>query len=190
MLSDCFAPDELRRGRDLIAKKAVLLSSTSDTLVRALVKDARLVIQSEDIASSRASAACNCNQGRKGHLCKHLAAVVLTLEERGFDFVSNKQELCVVEAEARPVPKKFERPKKERPEKIRLPAFSYPSDVEDARTFFRDNGFDLAHPLAIDDLLNAKKLLMRVFHPDKGGTHEETVELNRHFAAVRAYLQS
>lgn len=190
MLSDRFTPDELRRGRELIAN--VRFSSASDTLIRALVKDARVSLQSEHIESPTAAASCSCTQGRKGHLCKHLAAAVLSAEDRGLDFVTNKTEIEVNAAEVtpRPTPKKFERPKKEKPAKIRPPAFAYPAEVEEARAFFKANGFDFSHPLELEDLMNAKKLLMRVFHPDKGGSHDETVELNRNFEAIRSYLQS
>jgi len=190
MLSHCFTPDELRRGRELIDN--VRFSSTSDTLIRALVKDARVSLQSEDIESRLAAAACSCTQGRKGNLCKHLAAAVLAGEDRALDFLINKTEITVAQAELakRPTPKKFERPKREKPLRVRAPAFDYPADVEEARAFFKGNGFDLSHPLELEDLMNAKKLLMRVFHPDKGGTHEETVELNRNFETIRTYLQN
>src|SRR3569623_540833 len=121
MLSDCFTPDELRRGRELSA--AVRFSSASNTLIRALVKDARVSLQSEDIESPRAAASCSCTQGRKGHLCKHLAAAVLAGVDRALDFLIKKTEVTVAEATiaARPMPKRYERPKREKPAKVRPP---------------------------------------------------------------------
>jgi hypothetical protein len=69
-------------------------------------------------------------------------------------------------------------------------AFAYPDNVEQARAYFEQNGLPLNHPLEMADLLNAKKLLSRVFHPDKGGTHEESITLFEHFETIRSYLNS
>ena len=52
-------------------------------------------------------------------------------------------------------------------------------DVKDALKYFELNGFPLELPINDEDLSAAKRVLSRVFHPDKGGSQEEVVELNR-----------
>lgn len=55
---------------------------------------------------------------------------------------------------------------------------TFPEDVEAALKYFEVNGFDLRTTLTSDDVSNARKILARIFHPDKGGSHDEIVELN------------
>jgi len=69
-----------------------------------------------------------------------------------------------------------------------VPQASRPEQVCGACAYFADNGFALDESLDIDVLRNAKKRLSRVFHPDKGGTHEEILELNRNFEILSAYI--
>ena len=68
--------------------------------------------------------------------------------------------------------------------KLAPPPAALSEDVEEALKFFSQNGFEFEHPVAIETLRNAKKILSRIFHPDKGGTHEEMLEMNRHFDAL------
>lgn len=53
----------------------------------------------------------------------------------------------------------------------------FPLDVEKSLAFFSQNGFDLTKSLTQENINVAKKKLARIFHPDKGGTHEEILEL-------------
>ena len=68
--------------------------------------------------------------------------------------------------------------------KSAAPVAPLADDVEEALKFFALNGFTFEYPVAIDVLRNAKKILSRIFHPDKGGTHDEMLEMNRHFDAL------
>lgn len=63
------------------------------------------------------------------------------------------------------------------------PQYSWPysSEVEAALKFFSENGFPLDVPVDEAVLRKAKTILSRVFHPDKGGSHEEILTLNRNF---------
>jgi hypothetical protein len=66
--------------------------------------------------------------------------------------------------------------------------FTYPAPVQESLDYFSANGFPL-DDLNMTALLNARKLLSRVFHPDKGGTHDEILELNSHFNVLESYLE-
>ncbi len=73
------------------------------------------------------------------------------------------------------------------PAKSRL---TLPAEVEAACTYFSLNGFPM-DPGPSEDIANeAKKKLSRVFHPDKGGSHEEIVELNRNWELIVDYLRA
>ena len=61
---------------------------------------------------------------------------------------------------------------------------TFAEGVEEALKFFAQNGFKFEYPVAPEALRNAKKILSRVFHPDKGGTHDEMLEMNRHYDAL------
>lgn len=74
--------------------------------------------------------------------------------------------------------------------KLRTPAFAYPKLIEKARQYFQSNGYEMKQPLELNELIEAKKHLSRVFHPDKGGSHEEILELNRNFQIISDYLKS
>ena len=50
-----------------------------------------------------------------------------------------------------------------------------------ALKYFSENGFPLGYPADQDELIKAKRILSNVFHPDKGGAHEEMLELIRNF---------
>ncbi len=63
----------------------------------------------------------------------------------------------------------------------------YPEAVQAALVYFEVNGFKLDPP-ELTQLLLAKRQLSRVFHPDRGGTHEEALQLSECFNIVRDYL--
>ncbi len=66
---------------------------------------------------------------------------------------------------------------------------SYPVAVEAACAYFEQNGFPM-NPPSNDIFLQAKRKLSRLFHPDKGGTHDEFVELNHHCEALQLYFKN
>jgi uncharacterized Zn finger protein len=55
-----------------------------------------------------------------------------------------------------------------------------PEAVQESLKYFELNGFPLTLPVDESELSNAKRILSRVFHPDKGGTQDEILELLRH----------
>ncbi len=74
---------------------------------------------------------------------------------------------------------KSDRAAREQRESIKTSAFSLnlPEDVKAAFAYFEVNGFALTLPVDEITLNNAKRVLSRVFHPDKGGSHAEMIEL-------------
>lgn len=64
----------------------------------------------------------------------------------------------------------------------------YPSEVEESLVFFTQNGFSMESLPSAAVLQLAKKHLSRVFHPDKGGSHEEAIVLNQHFEILNRYI--
>lgn len=212
-LADFFMPEDRKRGEDLFDDAAVSIASSSDTQARAYVKDSgapRVSFAAEDIASTNIQADCTCSKAKKGRLCKHMWATLLELEADGADFLASKSQIekaaaqtesaASLAAKARQAEYKQQRKdqNKARNKKIRSDrkqakssaAFTYPDAVEAARAYFSANGFELSHPLEIEALDSARRILARVFHPDKGGSHKEILMLNENHDVIAAYLGS
>ena len=77
-----------------------------------------------------------------------------------------------------------------KPSKFAPPTPDVPEDVAEALKYFEDNGFPLEVPFSKDAVANARKILARVFHPDKGGTHEETLALNQNYDILVEFQKS
>lgn len=67
---------------------------------------------------------------------------------------------------------------------------SYPIPVEKALKYFSENGFELREQMNRAAITAAKKQLARVFHPDLGGSHEESLELNRQAEVLIKFAKS
>jgi uncharacterized Zn finger protein len=65
---------------------------------------------------------------------------------------------------------------------------SAPSEVQESLQYFATNGFEMSVPYEAEAVQHAKKTLSRVFHPDKGGTHAEILELNRNADVLLEFL--
>lgn len=208
ILADAFRPEERRKGQVLLHKNLVVISSASDTDVRAFVKSStacKVSLRAEEVAGSSLTADCSCPMARKGQLCKHVWAVLLQLESRDDDFLQGKLQVHPPPAnstvQSAPLADARREQQKERQKEWRQkfkqekkrgesPArFSYPEPVQEALDYFKQNGFEF-DSLDLEQVTNAKKLLSRVFHPDKGGTHEEALILSENFQILRDYLKS
>lgn len=55
----------------------------------------------------------------------------------------------------------------------------YPPEIEQALHYFSQNGFVFEEELTSESVSTARKKLARIFHPDRGGSHDEILELNR-----------
>ena len=207
-LADFFMPEDRKRGEDLFNNDVISISSASDTQALAYVRASgapRVSFDADDIASSSFQADCTCPVSRKGKFCKHIWATLLKLEENGADFLASK--LLVKKAATKPESaaslaakarqaeykqqrrdqnracnKKNRRDKKEASSTV-LPIYSH--DVEAARAYFFVNGFEFSHPPLAEELASARKILTRVFHPDRGGSHTEMLELNRNYDLLK-----
>ena len=210
-LADFFMPEDRKRGDDLFAKELVSIASASDTQVRAFIKASgapRVSFTAADITSPGFQADCTCPSAKKGRLCKHIWATLLKLDAKGSDFLASKiaiekgsaQMASPVNLAAKVRQAEYKQQRSEqnkarnkdrrrgKKQSAAAAAFSYPDEVEAARAYFATNGFELTHPLALEPLDAARKLLARVFHPDKGGTHSEILTLNENYDIIAAYL--
>ncbi len=210
-LSPFFGSQERSKGSELLRKDMVVISSASDTHVRAFVKGssaAKVSLTADEVDAPVFSSNCSCPQSRKGSLCRHVWAVLLKLQDKEADFLNGKAEIAepgaqISAAEVARVAKQQEYKEqqrlknKERNKQIkqqkknseRGPALTYPAPVQDSLDYFSANGFTFTE-LELPALQNARKLLARVFHPDKGGTHEEVLELNAHYETLEDYIKS
>jgi hypothetical protein len=209
-LSSFFGSQERTKGADLARKDLIVISSASDTDVRAFVKGSspgRVTLTADSVAAPTLSTACTCPQSRNGSLCKHIWGVLLKLEETGADFLEGKVEIAAPSTVISPTEQNRQAKQEEyrneqkqrlkaRNKEIRLqkklkehgPRFAYPARVQESLAFFAAHDFALTD-LDMASLINARKLLSRVFHPDKGGTHQEILQLNAHFKILEDYLR-
>jgi hypothetical protein len=178
---------------------------------------AKVVLKTPDIGSESLSASCSCSSGMKGQACKHVWAVLLATEERYPDFLGAKRSLEKIEgaveaktirpeseyqASAKLRAKEYRKEQAER-QKARVKQLkqerkgreslaergAFPEAVEAALAYFDANGFPMPAGPADEVLAEAKKRLSRVFHPDRGGSHEEIVELNRNCEVLLRFMR-
>ncbi len=206
-LTHFFRPEERRRGEDLFGKGLVVISSASDCDVRGFIKGSsacRVSLSADHVSSRAIRGDCSCTTARKGVLCKHIWSVLLKLEHN--DFVATKTVIekvsvatparaTATERQSTYKKQNYERQKSRAKEMRQQKKFAeckhaptYPQAVEQARAFFKCNGFALEN-MDFSELANAKKILLRVFHPDKGGSHDEVIILNRNFDVLRGYIE-
>lgn len=63
-------------------------------------------------------------------------------------------------------------------------AVAIPDDAKPALAYFEANGFSFTLPIDEVALSSAKRVLSRVFHPDKGGSQDEMLELLKNAAIL------
>ncbi|MEO0335082.1 MAG: SWIM zinc finger family protein, partial [Pseudomonadota bacterium] len=189
----------------------VSLAGSSDTQAQAYIRfkgNHRVSLNSEDITSTEIKASCTCAKGRKGRLCQHVWATILQLDSTESDFLAYKTEVFA----AGPAPEsaasqdakrrqeaykqKVKEQNKARRNKIKQEKrqskstgeVHYPEDVEAALRYFLENGFELSQMPTREALDDARKSLAKVFHPDRGGTHEEALVLNQNFEVLAQFF--
>lgn len=180
---------------------------------------ARVNFSTEDIASADFTAECNCPVAKKSRFCKHIWATLLSVEEKYPDFLLGKSGINKVEASATPSANESAKPsyqeaanlrastyRKEQYQKQKTrakdqkrerkglgkeaaPQNDYPPEVQAALAYFTDNGFEMPEGPSKDIMTEAKRKLSRFFHPDKGGSHDESVELNKHCEIILAFIR-
>ena len=85
---------------------------------------------------------------------------------------------------------RFDRGGRESERETSIAARAYPAPIESALAYFVGNGFPMPDGPAEDLLSEAKRKLSRVFHPDKGGSHAEIVELNENCEVLTQFLEN
>jgi hypothetical protein len=211
-LSVFFKSDARSAGLRMLAQEKVFISSSSDLAVHAFVRSsppAKVELSIEEIESSAISARCNCAQAKRGLLCKHIWATILLAETKAPDFIDGKTTVDLLAQESTPrdlAAKARELESKERAREYRktqqsrqkqrkqeakpkVSRESHSPEVEAALAYFAVNGFPMADGISEEVLGQGKRQLSRVFHTDRGGTHEEMVELNSHADTLYRHLR-
>jgi hypothetical protein len=210
--SHFFKPEVRSSGLKELRKESVVISTASDTQIQAYARGTssfKITLTSSSIDSDTFTAKCTCPTAKRGNFCKHIWAALLATETRHPDFFESKRSIEIADGEAAepsPMKAKQDAYRKEQYQKQKTRAKEVrqqkkkdlspksqpqlPTDVQQALGFFESNGFPMQAPVDEDGLRLAKKKLSRVFHPDLGGSHEETVILNRHFDVLLEFLNS
>lgn len=212
-----FKAETRSSGRKLFAAEKISIASHSDTGVHAYVRIApptKVTFASAGVASESFTVACACPAAKRGQFCKHVWATLLAVEVDCPDFLSRKRSIekggAKDEADESPqnpakvsANERASEYRKEQYQRQKLRAkelkrghqkaesFSrkaISTELSDALSYFSINGFPMPEGPSEDIVLEAKKRLSRVFHPDKGGSHEEMVELNRNCEIVLSRL--
>jgi hypothetical protein len=210
-LSESFDSSARSKGEADYHKNAVFISQSSETLVRAFVKSAgqgKVTLTAEEVDSAEILAQCTCTAAKKGTLCRHIYASILKLEDSGADFLLNKEFVSAGQAappsaresafqDKQAAYKEAQKERlKDRAKEIKerkrgdraQSTVSYPQEFGAALAYFSQNGFALEKELDFEHIEAARRQLARVFHPDKGGSHDEILELNRQFEVLTDYL--
>ena len=206
-----FKPDVRVAGQSFVAKGKVTCSQLSDTEVQSYVRAStsfKVVLKCTAIGSPILLAECTCPLSKKGQFCKHVWASLLVAEDKFPDFLELKKQIEKKAQVFSEVPKSDYKTKQadyrkeqyqkqkarvkdqKKSKKSQSMAVEYPAFIEQALNYFHQNGFELRDSICAETIGIAKKKLSRVFHPDKGGSHEEIQELNTHAEALTKYSQS
>jgi len=111
-----FKPEARSSGRRFFAEGNVSVSQPSDTEIQAYIKGSspiKVNLKSPSMESALITADCTCPASKKGQLCKHIWATLLTVEDKRPDFFDGKQEIekkSVAQDEEAPSNQKFSKP--------------------------------------------------------------------------------
>lgn len=178
----------------------------------------RISLITNSISDSSFEATCSCTSAQKGQLCKHIWGTILTAALDYPDFFDSKTDLMKGETaspskakrEVTDSQKAFQEKLKSKQSAYRKEIYqkiksekksqknassqkghrnSLSESAEEALKYFSENGFELDRPIDLEKLKSAKKILSRVFHPDKGGSHEEALLLNKHYDTLASIAE-
>lgn len=199
--SHFFKPEVCKQGKAYFEDGDVFLKVAGDTHIQSYVKNLKVFFTADSIASPSFNVDCSCSAAEKGQLCKHIWATLLAVEKQHPDFLDSKSEVNKVRRESEASQKKEQMKAKQsdyrkvqyqkqklKAQKLKLARKdmessgpNYPEYIQNALTYFSENGFTLSTPIDPEELANARKTLARVFHPDKGGSHDEALQLNENY---------
>jgi FtsZ-interacting cell division protein YlmF len=206
-----FKPEVRVRGQEDFLAGLVFVSNASDTQIQGMVKAStplKVSFLAQDISSPTFTVDCSCTSSAKGTFCKHIWAMLLLVVKKHPDFLDSKKMIDKVtlfgKVESPFKAKQAEYKKAQyQKQKVRAKeqrkalknkgaapaATSYPEPVAEALAYFSENGFPMEASMDGESVNHAKKILSRVFHPDKGGTHEEALILNQHYDTLIEFLE-
>ena len=199
-------------------ERKISFSKPSALEITAYVKpNFKVSLKLESIQSQIINADCNCPQSKKGELCKHIWATFLVVFERSPDFLDSVNEIIKKASAVKMATPKSEsqinskavfklkqnayRKEQYQKQKTRTKEFKnnkkkafkealvFPNDVQDALTYFLKNGFSFMDSLNENTIYSARKKLAHIFHPDVGGSHAESVELNANSEILLKYAR-
>ncbi len=203
-------------GRKLVSEDKLSLSIGSDTTIQAFVQASppvKVLFRSAGIGSPTFVADCNCPMRKKRQFCKHVWATLIAVERDHPDFLSAKTSIDKAEVDPDAAPansyaetakvraneyrkEQYQRQKAQAKDHKRakqakedaVPASSFPVEIGASLEYFALNGFPMPTGPEEEVIAEAKRKLSRVFHPDKGGNHDEIVELNRNCDVLLRFL--
>ncbi|MGZ3692358.1 MAG: SWIM zinc finger family protein [Pseudobdellovibrio sp.] len=202
-----FTSSNRSAGARLLKEGKVSFSRPSDTEITAYIKpNYRVHLKTKNEVTL---ADCTCSSSQKGQLCKHMWAAVLAVFNKHDDFFADSHEFAkeasqsnerAMVQEVYKLKQEIYRRKQYEKQKERAKAFKdkkkknliappvFPNSVQKALSYFDKNGFALIEDLNENSVLTARKKLARIFHPDRGGSHDESVELNMFSEILLKYV--
>jgi len=219
LIARSFAFSSCAKGEKFFAEGAVVLRTTRDTQVIAFVRSGQGVqvqLKSDSVTSPDIEAKCSCAQHRRGQLCAHVWAVVFALDQTQATFLNAKCSVVLPQKPESSTKKSFlpgptaarkaaaaayrkeiyqkrklaqKEKTSSRKKRVFLQRPELDPEILAAFAYFSQNGFVLTQPLDRQELHAAWKSLARVFHPDKGGTHDEALSLSTHYRTLQALLK-
>lgn len=208
-LGNYFKPEIKNSGTQLYEQGKLSIASATDTEVLVYVRvlpPLKVRLSTDGLDHPSLTASCNCPIARKSRLCKHIWGALLTIGQAHSDFLSSKTSVHVAESVSNDeasyhfrenAKKRASIYRKEQYQKQKLRAKAskhknsetlslnkqnhYTAQVEAALAYFQKNGFPMPAGPDKETLGVAKRRLSRVFHPDRGGSHDEAVELNKYY---------
>ena len=91
-----FKPEVRSSGRKYYAAGNISVSQPSDTEIQAYIRGSssfKVNFKSASMESNLITVDCTCPSSKKGHLCKHIWATLLTVADKRPDFFEGKQEI-------------------------------------------------------------------------------------------------
>ncbi len=202
--------------RYYIEGRVTILKPSSNEISSYVKPNFKVSLKSESYNSQNIRADCNCPPSQKGQLCKHIYAVFLAVSKISPDFLDNKKEIqkstrtkitkalseekiaskAAFKEKQNDYRKQQYRKQKEwlneiknsKKNKSSNSIVSFSADVQLAFDYFAKNGFAFDTSVDENAILFARKKLARIFHPDAGGSHEESTELNNYSDILLKYI--
>ena len=178
----------------------------------------KVTLQTDSLQNKNILTDCTCPASKRGQLCKHIWAACRAVLEKSPEFFEDKNEIQKKQSSVQSKPlsesvsqarleaqaafkakqnayrkeqyqKQKQRLKEQKTsQKSSRHTPSMPEEVTTALAYFSANGFSLEKSLNEDAVYLARKKLSKIFHPDAGGSHNESLELNHNSEVLLKYV--